>query len=66
MKSNIVIEFFPVRRKVRWYPWRPNDMKITVIGPMYFSSLYQIRKSSQASLCFSLNCLHYSIRLFNS
>lgn len=25
MKFDIVRECFPVRRKVRWYPWRPND-----------------------------------------
>lgn len=54
MKYYIVSEFFfAVRRKVRWYPWIPNDMKITVIGLVSFPSLYQ-KKIFLSSMCFSL------------
>jgi hypothetical protein len=41
-------------------------MEIIVIGPLYFPSLYQIKPLPQASVCFSLNYLHYSVRFFNS
>jgi len=69
VKYNIVSEFFHVRREVRWYPWRPNDMETTVI-PMYSFSLslslspYIYINIFSGSVCFSLNFLYHCFIMF--
>lgn len=55
--SELFFFSFPVRKEVRWCPWRPDDMEIKMIELMYFPSLYQ-EEIFPSSLYFSLNFLH--------